>query len=101
LGLSIPLDGFGFHIADAGNISISFSATCADDPARWRFWQLLQSTNYLLAVCAERFDETPQRLVVRKIVPLRTEEIIPSNIVGQSAVIATVQRVMEEPEILR
>ncbi len=37
LGLSIPLDGFSFDLADRQKPAISFHEGCPDDPAAWQF----------------------------------------------------------------
>jgi 4'-phosphopantetheinyl transferase len=72
MGLSLPLDKFGFHYADDRAVGISIDSELADDPSRWQFWQYRPEPEYLMAVCAERGAE-PMRLTVRRTVPMRNE----------------------------
>jgi 4'-phosphopantetheinyl transferase len=74
MGLSLPLDKFAFHYPDDRAVGIAIDAELADDPARWQFWQLQPSPDYLLAVCAERTGARPARLIVRKTVPMLSEK---------------------------
>ena len=69
MGLSLPLDQFGFHYADDFSVALSIDPVLADDPTRWQFWQFQPAAEYLVAVCAER--TTPAaRLLARRIVPM-------------------------------
>jgi 4'-phosphopantetheinyl transferase len=74
MGLSIPLNKFGFHYPDDRAVRIVIDSELADDPARWQFWQFKPTPEYMVAVCAERLDVQSPKLVVTKVVPAVTEE---------------------------
>jgi len=76
MGLSIPLDQFAFHIQEERRISVSMQRNLNDFPARWRFWQLRLSANYIIAVCADRSNSSDQQLVLKKVVPLGEEQVL-------------------------
>ena len=76
MGLSIPLDQFGFSFTRKSGIAISIDSSLNDDPARWRFWQFRPSADYLAAICAEIASGENQQLIMKKIVPLREEELL-------------------------
>jgi len=69
MGLSLPLDKFGFHYPDDLTASLTIHPELADDPARWQFWQFQPTPEYLVAVCAERIDARASNLVVRVVSP--------------------------------
>jgi 4'-phosphopantetheinyl transferase len=73
MGLSIPLDWFGFQFSGESTVGISMRPELNDRPSRWRFWQFRPGASYLAAVCAET-TERSQRLFARKVVPLLHEE---------------------------
>jgi 4'-phosphopantetheinyl transferase len=74
MGLSLPLDKFGFHYPDDRAVEIAIDAELADDPARWQFWQFRPTPEYMVALCAERAGATSPKVIARKIVPLLNEE---------------------------
>ena len=74
LGLSLPLDKFSFHYADAHIVELVIDPELGDDAARWEFWQFQPLSEHLLAVCAERTDAQSPGLIVRKGIPLESEE---------------------------
>lgn len=76
MGLSIPLDQFGFDFLPDNRIAISILPALNDLASRWRFWQFQPSADYLVAVCAERSADIEQQLIMKKIVPLQSEEIL-------------------------
>ncbi len=76
MGLSIPLDQFGFHFAADREIGISIHPALNDQPSRWHFWQFKPAADYLVAVCAERFGSAKQALIMRNSVPLVKEELL-------------------------
>lgn len=73
MGLSMPLDRFGFRFTDAGKVELSTSPELHDDAGRWLFWQFQLGTEHVLAVCAERTTLQPQ-LVMRAVVPFVSEQ---------------------------
>lgn len=73
-GLSLPLDQFSFHFPDREWIRVDIQPTLADYPERWRFWLFRPSPDHVAAVCLQRSREQSERVVVRKVVPLRSEE---------------------------
>jgi 4'-phosphopantetheinyl transferase len=76
MGLSIPLDKFGFYFPRAGAVEIEIDATLADDAARWQFWQFQPSREYLIAVCAERLTLLPPKLLVMNAIPMVMQETV-------------------------
>jgi 4'-phosphopantetheinyl transferase len=75
IGLSVPLDQFGFQFPSDGTLSAFMQPCLNDSPSRWRFWQFRPAPCYLAAVCGEHCEVMPQ-LTIRRIVPLAQEEII-------------------------
>jgi 4'-phosphopantetheinyl transferase len=71
LGLSIPLDLFGFDIQGA-NLSLQVRSELKDTADRWRCWLIKPSDDHVGAVCVERGGS--QVLVARKVVPLLDEQ---------------------------
>jgi 4'-phosphopantetheinyl transferase len=76
MGLSIPLDKFGFELTRSDGIEVSIDAVLEDAPQRWRFWQLRLASSFVVAVCVQRSEHAEQRLVVSKVVPLGSEQAI-------------------------
>jgi len=74
MGLSLPLDKFSFQYADDRAVEIAIHPELADDAARWQFWQFQPKPEYLVAICAERAGARSPRLIVRRAVPLRSEQ---------------------------
>jgi len=74
MGLSLPLDKFSFQYADDRAVAIAILPELADDAARWLFWQFQPKPEYLVAICAERAGARSPRLIVRRAVPLRSEQ---------------------------
>ena len=74
MGLSLPLDKFSFQYADDRAVEIAILPELADDAARWQFWQFQPKPEYLVAICAERAGARSPRLIVRRAVPLRSEQ---------------------------
>jgi 4'-phosphopantetheinyl transferase len=73
MGLSLPLDKFSFHYPDDDAVALEIDRTLSDDPERWLLWQFRPAPEYLVALCAERLDGPPPRVVVRQTVPMLTE----------------------------
>jgi len=76
MGLSLPLEKFSFHYPDDHAVDISIHPELADDSARWQFWQFQPTAEYLVAICAERVSAQSPKLIVRQIVPMRSEQIL-------------------------
>jgi len=68
MGLSIPLDKFSYRFPAPDAVAIDISGDLGDVPARWQFWQIRPSEDYLLALCAERMA-APTVLVQRMMAP--------------------------------
>lgn len=77
MGLAIGLDTFRFELTGDRQLALHMRPDLGDSPQRWRLWQLLLRGDYLAAVCAARGDEAPPRIMVREIVPLAGEKIVP------------------------
>lgn len=76
MGLSLPLDRFSFHFAGEREVRLSIEPDLADDPNRWTFWQYRPTSDYLLALCAERLHGAPPTITLRKIVPTEGEFLL-------------------------
>ncbi len=76
IGLSLPLDQFSFDLSRQGEVTISFHAPLQDDPRRLCFWLLKPTENHLLAVCLGRHEKADACLVIRRTVPLVSEELV-------------------------
>ncbi len=76
MGLSIPLDKVSFRYPNDHAVEIRMHPDLGDQPGRWQFWQLRPTAEYLLAVCAERAADNSQTIVVRRAVPLVSEEFM-------------------------
>jgi 4'-phosphopantetheinyl transferase len=79
MGLSIPLNRFTMLIDDA-SVALLTAPGVDHDAARWHFWQLRCSADYVVAICAECPNDccaAPQ-LSCREVVPLESEQ--PSDI---------------------
>lgn len=73
MGLSLPLDKFGFHYPGEGAVEIAIDPELKDDPARWQFWQYRPTPEYLVAICAERVGAGSPTVIVRQAVPMQHE----------------------------
>jgi 4'-phosphopantetheinyl transferase len=76
MGLSIPLNKFGFDCSRDRVVQIVIAPDLGDDPNRWEFWQFRPSPEYLIAVCAERVASGCPTIVMRDIVPAQSESIL-------------------------
>lgn len=72
MGLSIPLDQFGFDLDIPNSVSIGFTARLDDLPSRWQFWQCRPTEDHLMALCIEAPGDkrVHTRICVREAVPL-------------------------------
>ena len=85
MGLSIPLDQFGFHFPGAAQVGIKIQPVLQDDAGRWRFWQLRPHVDFLAALCVERTRPDRPQLIMRSIVPLSSEHSIDCALLSTSA----------------
>jgi len=81
MGLSLPLDQFGFFFHEDRSIAVEFESRLEDCPTQWQFWQFQPTDEHLVAICSTRVSETPTRIVVRRAVPLERGETIISEFV--------------------
>jgi 4'-phosphopantetheinyl transferase len=71
MGLSIPLDQFGFLLEDGAPIRIAIDPALGDDASTWQFAQLELSPEHRAAVAVRRGAGPDLRVVARRTVPLR------------------------------
>ena len=75
-GLSIPLDKFSFRFPGPDRVAVDFDRGCIDDdPAVWRFWQLVPNPTHRIAIAAldrngSGANAEALRLEIRDTVPL-------------------------------
>lgn len=72
MGLSIPLDRFGFHLPHPGRVQF-VAPPDTGLPSCWTFWQFQPSADYLVALCVEGTPDGQGPLDVRRVVPLGQE----------------------------
>lgn len=84
MGLSIPLDKFSFHYPHEHEVRIAINPELGDDEKRWGFWQIRPTSEYLLAVCAERLDGEVPILTVRKMHPMIADETLEAALLKTS-----------------
>jgi 4'-phosphopantetheinyl transferase len=74
LGFSLPLDSFAFAFSKEGAPIISFTETCQDEPARWRFLRRSAGSDHRLALAV---SSKLAHLTIRfmQTVPLSGKEI--------------------------
>lgn len=77
MGLSLPLDRFGFHYPHDRAVRLHIDPELGDEPARWGLWQYRPGPEYLLAICCERRQDEPVTLTLRRSVPMRSDEVLP------------------------
>jgi 4'-phosphopantetheinyl transferase len=73
MGLSLPLDKFSFHYPDDRAVEIAIDPELADESRRWQFWQFRPRPEYLVAICAERIGARSPNVIVRRAVPMLSE----------------------------
>jgi 4'-phosphopantetheinyl transferase len=84
MGLSLPLDKFSFLYPHERAVQIAIHPDLEDASDRWEFWQCRPTREYLVAVCAERRDDGASRVIVRRAVPLVSEEIVETEFLRRS-----------------
>ena len=88
LGLSVPLEQFGFDLSQPDRLRIRFHPPLIDEPARWSLWLLRAAADHYVAVCAERAGREPPQLSFTKIVPLRDESVLECEALRRSELTA-------------
>lgn len=73
IGLSLPLNGFSFAFPHDSAVSISINPELQDHAERWSFWQYRPTSDYLMAICAERNVDQAPAISMRKFTPLGNE----------------------------
>lgn len=73
MGLSLPLEKFGFRMHPHDKLDICFSENFDDAPERWQFWLIELMPPYPLAVSLRRGDARDYHLVFKRVIPLRSE----------------------------
>jgi 4'-phosphopantetheinyl transferase len=81
MGLSLPLDQFGFCFPSPGRIAAFFHQ--GDTPSQWALWQLRFDSDNLIALCTE--NDCPLTLVIRQVVPLQTPHFLEIHDILSSA----------------
>lgn len=76
LGMSLPLDRFGFEYPHDGAVRLHIDPALGDDPSRWGLWQYRPGPDHLLAVCCERGQDEPVTLTIRRSVPLCSDDML-------------------------
>ena len=89
MGFSLPLDRFSFHFADEHAVALVIDPELGDDPSRWQLWQLQPTSEHLLAVCAERLNAEPPRLIVSEITPAVGQRLLTAEILRTSEISKT------------
>ena len=77
MGLALPLDKMVFDFIDPEKLVLRLDPTLIDQSSRWHCWQFRLFNDYAVAVCTERRKNLSRELVVRKIIPLESEQFIP------------------------
>lgn len=70
LGLSLPLDRFGFRMPRAGALQFSATPTLDDDATRWHFAQFRIAPDHVASLCVSRRDGRAPAFGASTIVPL-------------------------------
>jgi 4'-phosphopantetheinyl transferase len=76
MGLSIPLDKFSFRFPHDGAVELAIDPSLEDRSERWQFWQFRPTSEYLVAVCAERTDTQSPSIVVREAILTEDEKLL-------------------------
>lgn len=84
MGLSLPLDKFGFRLADERAVSLWIHPQLEDHPRRWQLWQLAPSAEYLLALCVERYEPLATTVVLREVMPGARERMLRADFTRSS-----------------
>ncbi len=77
MGFSLPLHKFSFHYPRDRAVGMKIDPELGDDAGRWQFWQFCPVPEYLAAVCAERVEGQFPQLILRRTVPMLSEQQCP------------------------
>ncbi|HYW43674.1 MAG TPA: 4'-phosphopantetheinyl transferase superfamily protein [Bryobacteraceae bacterium] len=77
MGLSLPLDGFGFEFLSGDGLAISFGEAISDDPRQWRFRLLRASEEHKVAVGIKGDSADGQfDIAIREIIPAERHKLV-------------------------
>jgi 4'-phosphopantetheinyl transferase len=86
MGLSLPLDKFGF-VLDAGpRLSAYFDAEMNDAAANWHLWQWRPTPDSIAALCVDSRAGAVNRITVRRTVPFVHENEVEFDVVRASSI---------------
>ncbi len=96
-GLSLPLDQFAFHFADPDQVTLTVQPRMQDTADNWDFWQWwvapsegadgpaeAQPQQHMLALCVQRVRGDAPQIVLREIVPFRSESDLASVLIAHT-----------------
>jgi 4'-phosphopantetheinyl transferase len=84
MGFSLPLDRFSFHFADDHAVDLVINPELGDDASRWQLWQFRRTSEHLLAICAEKLNSQPSKLLVRETIPTISERTLAPELLRTS-----------------
>ena len=87
LGLRLPLHGCAFEWSVPGEVRLAVSGACAAGPQRWALAQLTLHGPYVLAVCAERREDSPLTLAVHEVVPLEWSRAVEPRLARATGIV--------------
>ncbi len=74
MGLSLPLQKFGFELGSGQQLRAHIDADLDDVPGNWAFWQWTPGPDSIGALCVQRRPGVAHRVAVRRTVPFAWEE---------------------------
>ncbi|MGD0832564.1 MAG: 4'-phosphopantetheinyl transferase superfamily protein, partial [Terracidiphilus sp.] len=77
MGFSLPLDKFSFYYPQDRAVTMKIDPELGDDASRWQLWQFCPAPEYLAAVCAERVEGQYPQFILRRTVPMLSEQQYP------------------------
>ncbi len=84
-GLAMPLRQFAFDLRGARDLGLAFEPPLEDEPANWKFWLWQASATHVAAVAVARAENATPRLLMRRVVPLRSEAPFECEMLRESA----------------
>lgn len=76
MGLSIGLSKFAFDLRQPGAVSLSTLPELQDPAERWALRHLWATPEHPVALCVEQLEAQPFDVITRRIVPLRSEQVL-------------------------